>query len=252
MILVRDRMTTPVVTVSINATLDDVLALFDQESISAVPVTSDGRLVGVVSTTDVLRSLSRVEARRITAESLITGPALVARPDEPIDEAARRLVASRVHRLVVADGERPVGILSTRDLYEEILTRRPTQPIRGIMTAPVETVDIGDSIDVATRLLTLRNVRGLVALDMATPVGVYTHREAIAARLLPRELRERPIEEVMSYETICLNVDTPIFRAAAYGSAMNVRRFLIVEHRQLVGIVSSLDLAGTVGFGSSD
>jgi CBS domain-containing protein len=247
MILVRDRMTTPVVTVPLEATLDDVVAVCDRESISAVPVTSNDRLVGVVSTTDVLRALSRGEPR-ITAKSLIASPALVARPDEPIEAAARRLVASRVHRLVVADGERPVGILSTRDLYEEILTRRPTQPIRGIMTTPVETVDIGASIDVATRLLTLRNVHGLVVLDMATPVGVYTHREAIAARLLPRELRERPIEQVMSYETICLNVDTPIFRAAAYGSAMNVRRFLVVDHKQLVGIVSSLDLAGIVGF----
>jgi len=50
----------------------------------------------------------------------------------------------------------------------------------------------------------------------------------------------------MSYETICLDVETPIHRVAKHGVAMNVRRFLAVEHRDLVGIVSSLDLVGVL------
>jgi CBS domain-containing protein len=51
-----------------------------------------------------------------------------------------------------------------------------------------------------------------------------------------------PIEDVMSYETICLDVSSPIHRAASYMVSMNVRRILVVEHRRLVGIVSCLDL----------
>jgi CBS domain-containing protein len=116
------------------------------------------------------------------------------------------------------------------------------------MTPNVETVSIGDSIEYATRKLAATNVHGLVVVDGETPVAVYTHREAMASRTLPAELRQRPVEEVMSYETICLNVDTPVFRAAAYGMAMDVRRFLVVEHRKLTGIVSALDLVATVAF----
>lgn len=50
----------------------------------------------------------------------------------------------------------------------------------------------------------------------------------------------------MSYETICLEDDTPVHRAAAYATAMNVRRLLIVRDRHLVGIVSALDLVFTL------
>jgi CBS domain-containing protein len=74
------------------------------------------------------------------------------------------------------------------------------------------------------------------------PVGVFTHAEALLARRLPPEMRTRPVEEVMSYETICLDRSTPLYRAAAYANSMNVRRILVVEHRRLVGVVSCLDL----------
>ena len=86
------------------------------------------------------------------------------------------------------------------------------------------------------------NVHGIVVVDGTSPVGVFTHAEALSARKLPPALRESPVEDVMSYETICLDVATPLHRAAAYMVAMNVRRILVVEHRRLVGIVSCLDL----------
>ena len=50
----------------------------------------------------------------------------------------------------------------------------------------------------------------------------------------------------MSQETICLDVETPIYRAAGYGISMNVRRLLVVQGRRLVGIVSALDLVGAL------
>jgi predicted transcriptional regulator len=50
----------------------------------------------------------------------------------------------------------------------------------------------------------------------------------------------------MSYETICLDADTPVYRVAAYAISMNVRRLLIVDHRELVGILSTVDLLDAV------
>jgi CBS domain-containing protein len=131
-------------------------------------------------------------------------------------------------------------------LLEDILSRRLSDPIATVMTAPVEAIDIGEPIESAMCRLASTNLHGLVVVDGETPVGVYSHREALSARRLPPSLRDRPVEEVMSYETICLGVHTPIHRAAAYGLAMNVRRFLAIEDEKLVGVVSSLDLVGAL------
>jgi CBS domain-containing protein len=46
----------------------------------------------------------------------------------------------------------------------------------------------------------------------------------------------------MSYETLCHNVQTPLFRVAGQSMSMNVRRILAVDDRRLVGIATGLDL----------
>ena len=219
MVLVRDRMKSPPITVDEGASLEEIARLFEARSISAAPVLSKGRLVGVVSTTDVLRALTAGH-----------------------DEAARRLVAGRVHRLVVVEGDRAVGVLSAPDILAEGVSRNIKDPIRSIVSQPVETIDLGESIQAAVTRLADANVHGLVVVDRGAPVGVFTHREAIAARRLAPMLRGQPVEHAMSYQVVCLDIDTPISRAVAYGTSMNVRRFVATEDGRPAGIVSCIDL----------
>jgi len=239
-------MTTPAQTVRLDARAADIMKLLEDRAISAVPVVDGGRLTGIVSTTDLVRALATNADPSLPANRVMTAPVVVASPDEPLDEAAWRLVAARVHRLIVTEHDRPIGVLSARDILAELVRRRPTEPIRAIMTTPVETVAVGDTIDEAIVKLASAGVHGLVVVDGSFPVGVFTHAEALAARSLPAALRLRPVEDVMSYETICLDAATPIHRAAAHSMAMNVRRILVVERTHLVGILSCVDLVGVL------
>lgn len=241
---VRDRMTAPAITVRADAQIPDVLQLLEGEAISAVPVVKDDRLVGILSSTDLVAQMPRDGEQPRTAEELMSSPVLIARPDEPLDEAAWRMVAGRVHRLVVSEDDRVLGVISARDILAEVKTRRVPAPIGSVMTTPVEAIAIGETVDEAIARLVSANVHGLVVVDGMAPVGVFTHAEALAARRLPATLRSGPVEEVMSYETICLDVATPIYRAAAYAVSMNVRRILVVEGKHLVGILSCIDLLG--------
>lgn len=257
MIEVRVRMSSPVTYGAPDSSAAALLALLEARGCSAVPIVASGHLEGVVSMTDLLReSLREVEpsAPRAAAD-FMRRPVVTTRPDEALDVAAHRMRTARVHRLVVVEAgeggrERVVGVLSTRDVLGELAKLRSLEAsatLGELMTAPVETIDLSASIDEAVARLVEANVHGLVVVDVESPIGVFTQREALAARRLPSALRQRPVEEVMSYETICLDVTTPIFRAAAHAAQMNVRRLLVVERRRLVGIVSCLDLAGVMG-----
>jgi CBS domain-containing protein len=234
---VGDRMTSPAVTAAPEASVTVLVAMLRLRKISAVPVVDAGNLVGIVSTTDLVRASALASARDV-----MSSPVLVASADDPIDEAGRRMGAGRIHRLVVVDEGHVSGVLSARDVLEGLRDRKVTEPVGTAMTTPVETIEIGETVEDAVIRLRQTNVHGLVVVDGSSPVGVFTHTEALAVKKLPPSLRARPVEDVMSYETICLDVGTPIFRAAAYSLAMNVRRILVVDHRQLVGIVSSIDL----------
>ncbi|MDF2697927.1 MAG: hypothetical protein K0S65_6310 [Labilithrix sp.] len=246
--LVRDRMTSPAVTVDAGSSLAEVARLLEERAISALPVTRDEQLVGLVSTTDVVGALSRSWSAEsaLSAGELMSTSVLSVAPSELIDVAARRLVAARVHRLVVTEAERAVGILSARDVLDEVKDRRVAEPLASIMTAPVETIAIDATVNEAIDRLATANVHGIVVMDGAMPAGVFTHAEALIAHRLPPATRSGSVEHIMSFETICLDAATPIHRAASYAAAMNVHRLLVVERRELVGIVSCVDLVGVL------
>lgn len=236
-LLVRDCMTAPAVTETPEASVTALVAVLRLRAISAVPIVQEGDLVGIVSTTDIIRAPGATRAKDVMSTPVVTVSV-----DDPLDIAARRMIAGRVHRVVAIDGGRVAGVLSARDVLAAVKDRKLDEPLSRVMSAPVETIEIGAPIDEAIERLAAANVHGIVVVDGTVPVGAFTHAEALAARKLPFDLRRAPVEEVMSYETICLDATTPIYRAAAYVVSMNVRRVLVVEHRQIVGIVSSIDL----------
>jgi predicted transcriptional regulator len=235
--LVRDRMTSPAVTERPDMSVTALVAVLRLRGISAVPIVDNGKLVGLVSTTDILRAPPIARVRDI-----MSSPVVTVSGDDSLDVAAKRLTSARVHRVVVLEGERVVGVLSARDLLGEVKERKVSDPLASAMTTPVAAIEVGEAIEEAIRQLAEANVHGLVVVDGGSPVGVFTHAEALAARKLPPEMQQRPVEDLMSYETVCLDVSTPMYRAAAYATSMNVRRILVVEHRRLAGVVSCLDL----------
>jgi len=253
--LVKEYMTPSVISVSPEAPLDLVLERLRQNDISCVLVaSSEGGALGVVSMTDLLRA-SQLKGGRggvpievlpptLHARDVMRAPVHTVRADAPVSEAASILHANRVHRLFVTFHDAVVGVFSTRDAMRVVRYLHITKPLRDVMTTPVLTIGIGDSIDAALERLDDRNLHGVVVVDGKRPVGVFTQHEAIRARSLPAELRARdPVEEVISYEAITLDASTPLHRAAAQAAATRARRIFVTDDHALVGLVSGYDLA---------
>lgn len=121
---VEDLMTIDPVTISADATIEDAEELLRRNRISGLPVVDGGgRLVGVISQTDLLylavpsvQALIRHRDSGIRVGEVMSSPPLTIDGGLPIREAARVMTHETVHRLVAVDGSgRPIGVLSAMD-----------------------------------------------------------------------------------------------------------------------------------------
>jgi CBS domain-containing protein len=253
-------MSETIVTMVETATLSEVHATLERFGISSVPIVDEaGNCSGVLSRTDLLR-IGRIEAKQgVRSQGLLKLPNTCAKevvkanpvtvlPDAPVSEAAQLLVQHHIHRVFVrdpssTDESRPslLGVFSTKEVLAAIRDKRLTQPISDLMVQPVFTIENKASVATATDRLRNAHVSGLVVVDEdESPIGVFTQVEALEARDLPPET---PIEEVMNYAMLCLDVRTPLFRAAGQSFATRARRVLAVHDRKVIGILTGIDFA---------
>jgi CBS domain-containing protein/Pyruvate/2-oxoacid:ferredoxin oxidoreductase gamma subunit len=122
---VEDLMTEGAVTCRPDTPLVEVHGLLAEKHISCVVVVDTaGKMVGLLSTTDLARAQSLAARMHrglpdLLAEHLMTPDVLTTHPGESLADAVDRLIDNRVHRLVVTEEEdptRPIGILSLTDL----------------------------------------------------------------------------------------------------------------------------------------
>ena len=117
---------TQVITVSAAAPLHDVVSLFEEKLISGAPVVDDeGRMVGIVTRTDVISRLFREGSITSTrVQDVMTPFVFRVTPHDPLTRLLEIMLSARIHRVVVTLDERPVGMVTTLDLlagYQALL-----------------------------------------------------------------------------------------------------------------------------------
>jgi acetoin utilization protein AcuB len=128
---VRDRMSSPAVTVRGNTPFQDALKLMGDHQYRRLPVVNKkGKLVGIVSERDLLHaapssatSLSIWELHYLLTDlqvkKIMTKDVSTTTPDSPIEDAARLMAANRIGGLPVVDEHNNVvGIITETDIFE--------------------------------------------------------------------------------------------------------------------------------------
>lgn len=130
---VAELMRTELKTVRDDATIAEAIVTLADARVSGVPVLDPtGRLVGVLSTTDILEAeaeTSSADEREQLFESTLVKEIMTLRPyviapDADVREAAQQMLYLEVHRLFVEDGGKLVGVLSQSDVVRAVATSR--------------------------------------------------------------------------------------------------------------------------------
>lgn len=130
--LVGERMSHPVITVSPDTPVLDAVDMLRKEHIRRAPVVHDGKLVGIVSEKDMLNAspssatlLSVWEVNylvsKIKVKDVMTRKVLTVTEDTPIEEAARIMADNKVGGLPVMRDGKVVGIITETDIFKLLL-----------------------------------------------------------------------------------------------------------------------------------
>jgi CBS domain-containing protein len=108
------------------------------------------------------------------------------RPDQSLDEAARRMVEARVGSAVVMTDEGQPGIITERDILRAVAERADTEKTRvsEYMTFDAITASLSWSVVDAARRMSQGGFRHLVVLgDSGDVAGVLSIRDLVDALL---------------------------------------------------------------------
>jgi len=131
--LIRERMSKPVITIHPDLPMQDALNLMRKEHIRRLPVVNKlGRLVGIVSEGELLHaspsdatSLSFYEVNyllsKITVNEVMRKNVITVAEDTPLEEAARIMADNKIGGLPVVRDNEVVGIITETDLFKIFL-----------------------------------------------------------------------------------------------------------------------------------
>jgi len=139
---VKDIMSTELLTIKENTQIRDVIKIFVNNDISGLPVLDlEGYLSGVVTATDVLQKesshtfyntiiyknyeLELLEDAKFfdqPVSSIMTVDLSIVEPDTTIAKMAKIMYEKKIHRLLVTEYGKLVGIVTTFDLLKLLAT----------------------------------------------------------------------------------------------------------------------------------
>lgn len=131
--LVRDCMSSPPITITLDTSLQDALKLVFRHPCRRLPVVDkEGRLVGLVSKQDLPyaspksgRYLSIFEQQyqlaSLHVQDILTTEVVTTTPDTIVEDAARLMVDNRTNYLAVVQDNRVVGVITGTDVMHTFI-----------------------------------------------------------------------------------------------------------------------------------
>jgi CBS domain-containing protein len=251
--LVRDLMRQAIIACPSDTTLGQAASLLVQHRLHALIVAdADNQPIGVISDIDLLTgewlstdadSLATMQV--MTVSTLMTSPAATIKADVPASQAAARMQAEHLHRLLVVEEGRPIGVISVSDLVASLahssVERRTVAEVmsQGIVVCLTDT-----PLAAVARAMTERRSRSVVVVEAnGQPVGVVTGLDLLA--FFEAENGDKHAWEVM-HPPITIQPTATLREAADKMIQHHIHRLLVVDPDRPkgmpLGLISTSDI----------
>lgn len=275
---VADIMSSPVYIINTDEPVSHARKLMLRHRIGTLPVLSEGKMVGIVTKSDISNRLAQAEPlwrRRpidqIPIKMLMTETIITIYPEASISQAATLMLENGIHNVPVVKNGNIVGIVTRTDLMRYVAenTGKMSTKIRNLMTTDVISVHRHHTINHVIDEMNRNEIaRVIVKDDDGKPAG-FISRKSLALSLITdnegdlstknikmvrrsspagqktyRYVKEMPVtaEDIMVSPIISIDVNENISAAAKKMIEEGLTGLPVSDGEDIVGILSRTDI----------
>ncbi len=235
-IKVREVMSYPVISVSPEVSVLEAGRVAEERHVKRLPVIDDGKLVGIVTQTDLIRVLTSYGMWRDVAEIMTTDVVTVQR-DTTVAEAASVMSGRGISGIVVMQAEQVVGVLTERDLLKRVIAagRDPAcVKMEEVMSYPAVSIPPHYAVFTASRIMEKMHVRRLVVEDNKWLCGVVTQTDIFrAVEEKWRQEEEKNLKSLEESDTCVYTLD--LDGKTTYVNPAFMRLLEVADSSEVVG-----------------
>lgn len=247
MINLHSVMSSPVITVTPEQKISEVVALLKHHKISAIVVV-DGRFpAGIFTERSLLRLViaGSFNPNQAVGETIITKP-ITSHSETSINEAYLLFLQHDIRHLIVVDNQGMlIGIATETDLLHNLGLEYfvSFDDIGDVITRNVVSLTQEDILYTAMQLMNNNNISSIVIEENSKPAGIITERDIVRLIEAEADLYSTPLGEVMSRPVQTASSDISAHSAAMLIKKIGIRRLVITDEKnQIAGIVTETDI----------
>lgn len=116
------------------------------------------------------------------------------------------------------------------------------QSVSEVMSSPVRTVGYDRSVTAAARTLSREDIGALVVTDGGI-AGIVTETDVVETVAAEHDTERLTVGQLMTSDVVTVEADTPVETACDRMRSADVKKLPVTEDGDLVGIVTTTDVA---------
>jgi CBS domain-containing protein len=179
---VKEVMSYPLSGVSLTAKIKEIAKLMITQK-SRLAVFDVGTLVGIITASDLIKSLPDVPETEIKVDDFMTKQVVKSDEETSVIDIAKIMGKGRIGSVIITRKGEPFGIFTERDLLTNFLAQGKAlfTEVGPECSQPLVVIPAGTSVHKAAAIMALKHVRRLPIVRNEKLVGIITARDLVEA-----------------------------------------------------------------------
>ncbi len=179
---VKEVMSSPVISVKPSLTIKEAARTMIEKK-GRLVVLAEGRVVGVITASDLIKSLPEGPETELKVDKVMTKHITGVDETASVAEAAKTMGDQRIGSVIVNRKGKPFGIFTERDLLTTFLAKGKSlqSKVGDAVSHPLVTISAGTSVHKTAAMMSARHIRRLPVVEKDKIIGIVTARDLVEA-----------------------------------------------------------------------